>query len=501
VEAAGSGAARWIRRHGEVLAVFAILAVAAVVRLVRLDLMEFKADEAEACRLALHVLGEAEPGVGAFFPTAGLVASVGIPNPPLFVYLLALPLAVIRTPLAGAAFVAATNVAAVGLCYLAGKRCFSTFVGLASAALFALSPWAIVYSRKIWAQDVLPLFTGLFVLALYAFVVQKRTRAAFWLVLLAGAATQIHFSAWVLVVVAAAAVAVERDGLRWRWVVLGVACVAVLYAPYVWHLIAVNGDTGQAAGDHVVPSALGRYRLAVRYTLAVAGGDKLSLLLGSQSALAFPLSFAFGTAAFAGLVAGARRWRTRALDRFRLLLVLWFVLPVAALTAVRVTPYPHYFIVLYPLPFLGAAFALEKLSQRSLAAGLATLGACLVAFGLLDAGLFRTITREGGARGDYGVAYRHKADAVDHFVRENPARRFELGVVTASAASPEYRFLVWRARRREKRPPLPPIVRYEIVDRLHTTVPPRRRSFRHERFGPLDVVVVPLRPGAVSSQR
>jgi 4-amino-4-deoxy-L-arabinose transferase-like glycosyltransferase len=470
-----------------------VLAVAAVTRFARLDLMEFKADEAEACRLALHVLGQAEPGVGEFFPTAGLVASVGIPNPPLFVYLLALPLAVTRTPLAAAVFVAATNVTAVGLCYLAGKRCFSTFVGLVSAALFALSPWAIVYSRKIWAQDVLPLFTGLFLLALYAFLVQKRTRAAFWLVLLAGAATQIHFSAWVLVIVAAAAITVDREPLRWRWVALGIACVAALYVPYLWHLIAVNDDLGQAARDHVAPSAFGRYRTSVRYTLAVAGGDKLSLLLGSQSALAFPLSFVFGTTAFVGLVWSARRWRTRVLDRLRVLLVAWFLLPVAALTAVRVTPYPHYFIVLYPLPFLGAAFALEKLTQRSITAGIVALTACLVAFTLLDAGLFRTITRNGGARGDYGVAYRYKADAVDLFVRENPGRRFELRTDTASNVQPEYRFLVWNLRRRRKQPSRPPVLRYQIIDTLHGSVPPRWRSFRHERFGPLDIVVVPLR--------
>jgi hypothetical protein len=68
--------------------------------------MEFKGDEANACRLALHVLGYSEPGVGRFFPTAGLVSSISVPNPPLFVYLVAVPLAVVRSPLAPAACIA-----------------------------------------------------------------------------------------------------------------------------------------------------------------------------------------------------------------------------------------------------------------------------------------------------------------------------------------------------------------------------------------------------------
>src|SRR6266542_2136543 len=224
-----------LRRHGVLLTLSATIAAAAVARFLRLDLMEFKSDEAEACRLALHVLGRHEPGVGTFFPTTGLVASVGLPNPPLFVYLLALPLAIARTPLAAAGFVAATNVAAVWLCYVAGRRWFSRFVGLAAAALFALSPWAIVYSRKIWAQDLLPICTVLFLLALHGLLVEKRPRSVLWLLLLVGAATQLHFSASVLVLVVIAAIGIARDAVRWRWVALGLAGVALLYAPYIWH--------------------------------------------------------------------------------------------------------------------------------------------------------------------------------------------------------------------------------------------------------------------------
>jgi hypothetical protein len=45
-----------MRRRNVALTLLLIIAAAAAVRLLWLDLMEFKADEADACRLALHAL-------------------------------------------------------------------------------------------------------------------------------------------------------------------------------------------------------------------------------------------------------------------------------------------------------------------------------------------------------------------------------------------------------------------------------------------------------------
>jgi hypothetical protein len=486
-------------RRGEVLALSATIGVAALTRLVDLDLMEFKADEAEACRLALHALGRAEPGSGNFFPTAGLVASVGFPNPPLFVYLLALPLAIARTPLSAAVFVALANVIAVCLCYVAGKRIFSSaVVGLYSAALFASSPWAIVYSRKIWAQNMLPILTCLFLLALQAFLVQKRPRAVFWLFVLVGAATQIHFSAWVLAAVLAVALILGREAVARRWVAFGAVVVALLYVPFLWHLAAVGADTSQTSTGHVAPGIARRFLTSARDTLAVSGGDRLSMLVGSQSPLAFPLSVVLGTAGLLGLVAACRRWRGAPAGRLLVLLPLWYVLPLAALTVVPVTPYLHYFIVLFPLPFFGLAFALERLTRRRRTLGPVALAACLAAFGFLDAGLLRTIVRDGGAPAEYGVAYRYKADAMGELVRENPVRRVVLGADAHpdKPAPQEYRFLAWNERGAADPPLAVPAFRYVIAESFSGTAPVLRRlphSPPIGRFGPVQVAAVPIR--------
>jgi 4-amino-4-deoxy-L-arabinose transferase-like glycosyltransferase len=471
------------------LTLSATLAAAAAARFVRLDLMEFKSDEAEACRLALHVLGLREPGVGTFFPTTGLVSSVGLANPPLFVYVMALPLAIARTPLAAAGFVAATNVVAVWLCYVAGRRWFSTFVGLAAAAMFALSPWAIVYSRKVWATDLLPICTVLFLLALHGLLVEKRPRSVLWLLLLAGAATQLHFSAWVFAPIVVAAIAMGRDAVRWQWVALGLAGVALMYAPYIWHLV-VEGQVGHAA-ETVHPNVLRRFLISGRDTLAVGAADRTDLLLGSQAAIALPLSIVFGTTAFVGLLVGCRGWRLRPTARARVLLPVWFVLPLVALTLLPVRPFPHYFIVLYPLPFLGAAVALEALSRWRTGLAYVALVGCLGAFAALDVRSFRIVRNDGGAAADYGVAYRYKADAVSSFVRANPHRHFQIEAFGSPSVDDEFTLLSWIDRHHPGRL-RPAAVRYVLAKRFGERSPVRERHT--ERFGSLTVTVVPLVP-------
>src|SRR5206468_2749535 len=59
-----------------------IFGVGAWLRFSHLDLLEFQGDEAYAAQLALQFVKHGQ------LPTAGLMSSVGVTNPPLFIYLL-----------------------------------------------------------------------------------------------------------------------------------------------------------------------------------------------------------------------------------------------------------------------------------------------------------------------------------------------------------------------------------------------------------------------------
>lgn len=492
--------------RGERTALAVVLGVAALARLWRLDLMEFKADEAEACRLALQVIaglaGHLRPGQP--FPLVGLLSSVGVPNPPLFIYLLALPLALWRDPLAAAGFIALANVAAVGVCFRIGRRYFSPFVGLAAAALQALAPWAVIFSRKIWAQDLLPLVVGAFLLAAHAFLVDRRPRALAGLLVLTAAAVQLHFSALILGGALAWLLVAGRAVVRVRWLALGAFGALLLCAPYFLHLWRTDGSdfahlgAWRSESSSLVPAGQ-RFLLALRYPLSVSGGDETDALLGSQPAWVLPFAGVTGLAALAGLVRLCRRDRGTTAYPARLLLAAWLVLPTLGLVATGAVPFIHYFIILYPALFLGLASACEWLASRRAAAGWALLAACLAGYAGLDASLARTVLARGGSPADYGVAYADKAAAVAFVLQDSPDAVPVLldGAHPGGLTAPEYRFLLGlqSADRAAPAPRGAPPTRYLLIDSFRFALTPAgqagTRNLRRRQFGPLTIYVLP----------
>jgi len=496
---------RNFRREHALLLV--ILLVAAFVRLWRLDLMEFKGDEAEACRLAYHVFGDPLPDGSNKFPVVGLTASVGVHNPPLFIYLVALPLACWRSPYAAVIFIAMSNVVAVWLCYCVGRRYFSQFVGLAASALFALSPWAIVFSRKIWAQDLLPVFACLFLLVAHRFLVDKKPGMAAWLIVLAGAAIQVHFSALILLGVLIFIFIAGRETFRWQWFWVGVAATLVLYAPYLAYLVVSHGADfadlanrrEQWGGDASFPLRLLR---SIRYALAVSSVDFTQYLTGISRPCTLVLSLATGVACLAGLFWQCFHDRARPLFRARLMLLIWFVLPVLGLVVVGTTPYPHYFVILYPLPFLGLAVALERMGEKWRGCGTALLSAILLGYTLFDSVTFRTITERGGGAADYGIAYTYKVAAIDFILKESNGRPFAISSDFDSKAKvpQEYSVLLWLEMRKydwsatSSSPAQVFVLLNTFASKLSPEGESAVRELRRQDFGPLAVFVVPLQP-------
>ncbi len=481
------------------------LLVAAFVRFWHLDLMEFKADEAEACRLAYHVVGNPLPDGSNQFPLAGLTSRIGVRNPPLFIYLLALPLACSRSPFAAVGFIALCNVVAVWLCYCVGRRYFSPFVALVAAGLYAVSPWAIVFSRKIWAQDLLPVLLCLFLLAAHGFLVDKRPGLVAWLVVLAGVAIQVHFSALILLGVLAFVFVAGRGVFRWKWFWIGAAATLLLYLPYIFSLLAANGDDfSQLAGRQQywggrLP-ALGRFLLSLRYTFAVSSADATEFFTDIPVRFALPLSLVAGVAGLVGLIGLCFRDRAGPFFHARLMLLIWFVLPVLGLAVVGNAPFPHYFVVLYPLPFLGLAVALEKIVQRWRWWGGALLGAFLVGYTLFDVGVFRAITARGGSAADYGIAYAYKAAAMNFILSENRDCPFNLSTdFSLGGEVPlEYGFLLALEARASHWQPASsrPLRTYVLIDTLAVKLSPEgeriAQGLRRREFGPLTVYIVPL---------
>jgi hypothetical protein len=344
----------------------AVLLLAAYLRLNHLDWTEFKLDEANLSQLAYRMARAGE------IPLTGIGSSVGIVNPPLAAWLLAIPYALSASPIVATGFIALSNVVAVALCYGLGRRMFAPFgerawwAAVSAALLFAVAPWAVFHSRKVWAQDLLPLFVMLYVWFGYRAFVQRKAWSLLGHGLALAAMIQIHYSAlWLIPVSAAWLIAFAR---RVRLVPLIVTIVigVIAFAPFVvadglrgWpsvtrlldltrqpavtdtmaiHLAQI-ATTGEEIHSLAGPQEFENYRALVPFNDAVSALSGLLVIGGS----------------IAATLDGARavrrrRWNDQAAAGFMLL--TWLLVPVLAQLSHRTPLYVHYFIVVLPAPFM-----------------------------------------------------------------------------------------------------------------------------------------------------
>ncbi len=209
-----------------------ILLLAAGLRFYRLDLVEYKLDEANLSRMALDM------ATGRGIPLRGIGSSVGLPNGPLSVWLLAIPYAFSRSPIVATGFVAALNVLAVAMTFALARRMFGARAAWVSALLFATAPWAVINSRKLWAQDLLPPFVvGYLWTGYLAFAKNK----AWWVVihtLILSACIQLHYSALTFVPLTLVWIIVLW-WKRWPWKVMAAALFVGLASvtPFAYQII------------------------------------------------------------------------------------------------------------------------------------------------------------------------------------------------------------------------------------------------------------------------
>ncbi|GAB4301255.1 MAG: hypothetical protein Kow0090_16780 [Myxococcota bacterium] len=433
-----------------VLAILALLAVAAGLRFYSLDLMEFKQDEV----LALSKTGEIFSS--GKVPSVGLVSSVGIYNPPVFLYILALCSFLVSTPVGFALVVALGGMLAILiLAYLSAVyagRSGMVFLLILSAA----SPWMVIYSRKIWAQNLLLPLVALLVTALLRLSEKPRTRAAVLIFPLLALIFGLHFSG-VAVAIATLifiVLAVKITELNKKALLAGLAPAIAILSPYLLYLVKSGfSDLG------AVLSAIEKIKtpiLAVLYDSVKRTGEVFFIggsnwIMDNQFTRAQPLidgSAALLSKAGAWIVwfivllfgAGAFGFAAQSKDGFfaafrerraQLLCFLFVLTPVVFYGILGIKLYNHYFIISIPPVFLAVSIAFSKAfgeTKRLFLPHAALFIRALIA--LFSAGFFicgalwlltcyRYIESEGGTRGDYGEAFRYQAQAAEYILERS----------------------------------------------------------------------------------
>lgn len=204
----------------ELLLLAGVLLLAVALRMVAPGISEFKYDEAVLSRMALDVAR------GKSFPLLGMGSSVGIPNLPVSVWLYAVPYFFSADPILATLFTGALNVIAVAMTWALARRYFGPWAAIAAALLYAASPWGVIYSRKIWAQNLLPPFVVAMVGAgMIGFLEERQEDSDRWRIahlLLLPVMVGIHYAAAALVPLSLGMIAAGwgRMGRRMRLFVI-----------------------------------------------------------------------------------------------------------------------------------------------------------------------------------------------------------------------------------------------------------------------------------------
>lgn len=382
-----------MRRH-EWIGLLLVVMLAAGLRFYRLDSVEFYHDDAMLSMLAQEMAD------GQTLPLQGIVSSVGIPNPPITVYTLVPAFWLWNDVVFVTGWVALLNVGGVALLYLIALRWLGFWPALVAAVLYASNPWAVMYSRKIWAQDYATPFLLLALwLAQYGF--NNGSRAAQVLILPVMVwGMQIHFAAWALLPLFGWLIWTGRRRWHWPSLMVGVGLAALVLTPFVLGIVQTLTLDPQGLSSALARGTSQQLDGGVSmwvHWVRLLTGDAVStwMLPDDTSVMGMPV----WANVFALLSVGVGGWaviRRSGGWRIGLALGLWMLLPPLAFDLVLNNVWPHYLVPVLPAFALLAGAAVTALPPRRWMRGALLIGCA--AYAAAGAGQWGDVLNQSIAR-------------------------------------------------------------------------------------------------------
>lgn len=331
-------------------------------------LTEFKADEARLLTMALDL------AEGQQFHIRGISSSVGLPNFPMSVWLYALPLVVWKHVYSATLFTGLLNTLAVLGCWWFVRRYWGTTAALAAALMYATSPWAVIFSRKIWAQNLLPLLVMVWAISAALTFVERRPRFIVLHLLSLAIAVQTHISAVALVAATAVFVLFFRRRIDWRLALLGGGLATLTALPFAYYLLSSKvrlDSVGELAQSFEGGTDLKSFRLTGLVSLgrdihSLAGPDAFQNYLASVPDISI-VHWLWAVLILGGLgCLGWRAWRLREsrTAQVGLLVVVWGLVPPLFFLRHSTPVFSHYFISTLPSQYIAAGVLFAIVAQK-----------------------------------------------------------------------------------------------------------------------------------------
>jgi hypothetical protein len=435
-------------------AVLAVVAVGALLRVSHLGLMEFKSDEQEALRLGIRLLDEHPWSSDHSWPAHGMISSSHVANAPLFNWIMALFWVLTGTPIGATALVGLINGISLYPLWLWARRRFDEQRALLMLAIVAVSPFFVIFSRKLWAQDLL--LPGL-LCVLWAIEWARDGRV--WRAAAAlGAATvlvgQLHQSGPIALALLPIAVGLQvvaerppTAPVRFVAPTRGEAVVLVaitgvnlfFWLPYLRYFFTLPAElfTNRARLAGYDPALLYNVvrQIAPFDLFYFFAPDRDDFLASPVRRVAYQSAVAFGAPL---AVYGVGRWLWSPLQLP--VVGLWWLLVIAAFAIAQIPTYPFYVLILSPLPAVLTAGGFDGRIRRDWLARSLHVWRWAYVASLLSLTVLtgEWLARRGGSAGDYGVIYAIREAQANAIVSRSrsPAHSQPLGRGALQAGEP-----------------------------------------------------------------
>jgi hypothetical protein len=496
-----------------VLAVLIVL-LAAFFRLASLSLAEFKGDEAGTATVLKSLVQQ------GIVPLVGPPLSTGGHAGPAFYYILTVPFLISDNPIVASTFIALLNIAGVALTFKFVREFFSVRVALMTTALEAISPFAVLFSRKIWNPDLVFPFTVILFYCLYSFAVAGKPRYLVPVLVAYAVILQIHPITLFLAPVLLLFLWKSRSRIKPRFLLLGLALSLALFAPFLYGefgsgfseagnfistlkdfsfssvnpavLSLISADTSGTGFDYILGSSAPSFYSSILHVNDLFVLENICLYLG-----------------FALVLVRASRSPFGENLRYSILLA-WIAIPSLVLLFFNPTfgLYTHHLVMFFPANFLLVALLLDyamtrrsrdsplggRLSSWSKVARYAAVVALIsivlaqVTFGV---GLLGFLGSHGGTAGDYGVGVQYKMDVAGYISLDSNGSDFTISSdLTPGQIGSEYYYLLGLY---DAVPSSSANLSYVVIDNLSGADPSLMHLLSADPrvdFGPLTVFVV-----------
>lgn len=379
-----------------------------IFRITNLNLIEFKTDE------AVNLLLASRPLFGHQFAPGGTVSSVGILNSPLFNYILFPFTLLTLDPRGISLIIGLINSVAIGFIFLIIRRYYGITTAFIAGLLLAFSPWAILFSRKIWAQDLLIPFFVPFFYSIHKLVMEKKN--IFWVpfVVFSLFIIQLHQPSIIFITLLTASMFFQKVKINLKYIILGVLIGIIPLIPYLVYEFKNNCPDCQSL-------IYARNKLSFRYSpelffrpLQIVSQGNFRFILGNDT-LTFAQKFPFVDTLrrvfyFEYLLIPIGIFIfIKKIKNLKFLAYSTITLPFIYFL-LKFEPFMHYYVIIIPLLFLFLAVAFNDFlfNKQNLFLRLGSffvLSLTIITSILFNISFFNLLKQQGRLKGDYGLAF------------------------------------------------------------------------------------------------